>query len=130
MIQIIFYQAKPRYSHVMELLTKNMHVLKIFELDADFMHRKPFEITELFNGERRRLLEIKLSNGEVLKNHKAAEPITVFCISGNGVFKAGENLEDEIALQSGMLLTLEAEIPHEVIAKTELRLLLTKFKKD
>jgi quercetin dioxygenase-like cupin family protein len=114
----------------MELLTKNFHAIKTFELDADFIHHKPFEINELFNGERRRLLEIKLSNGEVLKNHKAAEPITVFCISGHGTFKAGENLEDEIELQSGTLLTLEAEIPHEIEAKPELRLLLTKFKKD
>jgi quercetin dioxygenase-like cupin family protein len=114
----------------MELLTKNMHVIKTFELDAEFTHRKPSEINELFNGERRRLLEIKLSNGEVLKNHKANEPITVFCISGSGIFKAGENLEDEIILQSGTLLTLEAEVPHEIEATPELRLLLTKFKKD
>ncbi len=114
----------------MELSTKNIHVIKTFEFEPDFKHRKPFEITELFNGERRRLLEIKLSGGEVLKNHKAAEPITVFCISGNGTFKAGENLEDEIELKSGTLLTLEPEVPHEIEAKPELRLLLTKFKKD
>jgi quercetin dioxygenase-like cupin family protein len=114
----------------MELLTKSIHVSKTFELDADFLHHKPFEINEIFNGERRRLLEIKLSNGEMLKKHKAAEPITIFCISGKGTFKAGEDLAEEIELKSGTLLTLEAEIMHEIEAKPELRLLLTKFKKD
>jgi quercetin dioxygenase-like cupin family protein len=118
------------YAQAMELLTKNIHVLKTFEIDAEFTNHKPFEITELFNGNRRRLLEIKLSNGEVLKNHKAAEPITIFCISGSGIFKAGENLEDEFELNSGTLLTLEAEVPHEIEAKPNLRLLLTKFKND
>ena len=130
MIQIIYSHSTPTYSQAMEIVTKNIHVIKTFELDTDFIHHKPFEITELFNGERRRLLEIKLSNGEVLKNHKANEPITVFCVSGNGTFKAGENLEDEIELKSGTLLTLEAEVPHEIEAKPNLRLLLTKFKKD
>jgi quercetin dioxygenase-like cupin family protein len=114
----------------MNLVPNSIRLLKTFELDTTVIHHKPFEITELFDGERRRLLEIKLSEGEILKKHKAAEPITIFCISGNGTFKAGEDLAEEIELKSGTFLTLEADIMHEIKAKPELRLLLTKFKKD
>jgi quercetin dioxygenase-like cupin family protein len=114
----------------MNLPPNTIRILKNFELNTAFIHHKPFEIDELFDGERRRLLEIKLSEGEILKRHKAAEPITIFCISGKGTLKAGEDLAEEIELKSGTLLTLEAEIMHEIAAKPDLRLLLTKFKKD
>ncbi len=114
----------------MDLLLKNIKLLEKFELNSSITGDKPFEISEIFNGERRRLFEIKLINGEVLKKHQAKEPITIFCLAGNGVFKAGENLEEEIVLEAGTLLTLEASTPHEIVAKPDLRILLTKFTKD
>lgn len=114
----------------MNLSTKNVHLIEKFELNSAVKSQKPLEVVEIFNGNRRRLLKIKLIDGEILKKHQAPEPITIFCLAGKGVFKAGENLEDEISLEAGVLLTLEANVPHELIAKPELCLLLTKFKKD
>lgn len=83
---------------------------------------------EIFNDARRRMVEVKLQRNAELTRHKAMEPISVFCLSGRGVFRAGPDLEDEQKLEPGTLLTLEAEVEHEVIAQPDLHLLVTKFK--
>lgn len=83
---------------------------------------------EIFNGTRRRMVEVKLQRDAALTRHKAKEPITVLCLSGNGVFRAGPNLEDEQKLKPGTLLTLEPEVEHEVVAQPDLHLLVIKFK--
>ncbi|CAN5446520.1 hypothetical protein BH18ACI1_BH18ACI1_24740 [soil metagenome] len=54
-------------------------------------------------------------------------PIAVFCLAGSGTFRAGKDLEDEQKLEAGTLLTLEAEVEHEVVAEPEIHFLLTKF---
>ena len=89
---------------------------------------KDKEVSELFDGAFRKLIEVRLQNGAILSRHKAVEPITVFCISGNGVFRAGANLEDELKLSTGTLLTLEAGVEHEVVSEPSLHLLVTKYK--
>jgi len=85
-------------------------------------------LRELFNGARRRIVEVLLRGGETLARHKANEPITVFCLAGGGTFRAGRNLEDECRLIAGTLITLEAGIEHEVVAEPEIHILVTKFK--
>jgi quercetin dioxygenase-like cupin family protein len=107
---------------------KEIQLVKTFELNASLESVKNKEVKEIFNGFRRRLLEIKLINNEVLTKHKAAEPITVFCLSGKGIFHAGKDLQDEQKLQPGTLITLEAGVEHELSAEPELHLLITKFK--
>ncbi len=109
---------------------KSIHLLEKFELNSSVIGSKPFELTEIFNGQRRRLLVIKLINSEVLKKHQAIEPITVLCLAGRGVFKAGVDLAEEVNLEAGTLLTLESNVPHEIIAKPALKLLVTKFKQN
>ncbi|MGD9631281.1 MAG: hypothetical protein AB7V18_18745 [Pyrinomonadaceae bacterium] len=82
---------------------------------------------QLFEGGRRRVLEVRLGAGAVLKRHKATEPITVSCVTGTGRFTAGDDLEHRMDLFAGSLLTLEADIFHEVTAKTAMILLVIKF---
>ena len=89
---------------------------------------KPKDVKEIFNGSRRRLLEVKLRDGEVLSKHKAAEPITVLCLAGSGTFRAGADLSDEQTLVAGTLVTLEGGVEHEVVAEPAIDLLVTKFK--
>jgi quercetin dioxygenase-like cupin family protein len=108
----------------------NIELIKVFELGEVSETEKPKDVKEIYNGARRRMIEVNLRNGEVLAKHKANEPITVFCLAGKGTFRAGKNLEDEQALTAGTLLTLEPEIEHEVVAEPEIRLLVTKFKTD
>lgn len=105
-----------------------IHVLKHFEFADRFTHEKDIEVREIFDGARRRLVEIDLQNRAVLKKHKASEPTTVFCLAGKGVFRAGANLEEEHTMTAGTLITLESSVEHEVAARPALRLLVTKFK--
>jgi len=84
-------------------------------------------VTKLFDGERRRILGIRLRNGAVLSKHKAHEPITVLCLDGEGTFYAGENLEESQKMKRGTLVTLAADVDHEARAEPELYLLVTRF---
>lgn len=107
---------------------KNITLIKDFEPDAMAGIEKDKEVSELFNGPFRKLVEIRLQNGATLSKHKANEPITVFCLSGTGVLKAGADLEDSRNLRPGTLITLEGGVEHEVVADPALHLIVTKFK--
>ena len=107
---------------------KTINFLEKFELGERIKSVKNKEVHELFNGARRRIIEIKLRENAVLTKHQAPEPISVLCLSGRGVFRAGENLEEKLTLSAGVLLTLETGIAHEVAAEPEIQILVTRFK--
>lgn len=109
---------------------KNIELIKEFDFSGEIEAKKDIEVKELFGGLNRRIIEVKLINGSVLAKHKAAEPITVFCLDGKGVFLAGKDLQEKQNLKAGTLITLEAGILHEVIAEPEIHFLITKFKAD
>ena len=109
---------------------KHIELIKEFDLSGQVQAEKDIEAGQIYKGSRRQLMEIKLRNGAILSKHRAAEPITVLCLSGQGKFRAGEELQEEIEIKAGSLLTLEAEILHEAVAEPELHLLVTKFMKD
>jgi len=100
----------------------------ILELTSNAGPKKDKQVTELFNGPFRRIVEVKLKNHSILARHHASEPITVYCISGSGTFRAGPDLEDSVEMRSGTLLTLDAGVEHEVIAEPELCVIVSKFK--
>ncbi len=107
---------------------ESIELLKNLRLGEISEGEKSKEIKEIFNGARRRLVEVKLRRNEILAKHKAVEPITVLCLAGTGVFRAGADLSDECELVAGTLITLEGGVEHEVIAQPALDLLVTKFK--
>lgn len=65
---------------------KNIELIKQFELEKIPQTKKNKNAAKIFDGSRRQMLEVILRGGEVLSKHKAREPITVFCLAGNGVF--------------------------------------------
>ncbi len=83
---------------------------------------------EIYDGPGRKLIEITLSDGGVLAKHISHDPITVLCVSGNGTFRAGPGLEESIVMTPGVLITLAAEVEHEVTAEPDIKLLVTKFR--
>jgi quercetin dioxygenase-like cupin family protein len=85
------------------------------------------EVTPLFDGDRRKIIQITLRNKAILDSHKAAEPITIHCVAGNGLLIVGEE-KDEVELKDGVLVTIEPNVVHEIRAVTEVSVLLTKFK--
>ena len=106
---------------------KNMIWIKDLELGNGVGAGRSKEVTELFKGARRRMVEVVLRDNAVLKKHRAAGPISVLCLGGNGRFLAGTDLEETQILKPGTLLTLEAEVEHEVVAEPEVHILVTKF---
>lgn len=107
---------------------KTKELLGEFELGEFSGGARAKEVKKIFDGARRQIISVKLCGGEILQKHKAREPITVFCLAGKGVFRAGANLEDEQNLTAGTLITLDAEIEHEVAAAPDVYFLVTKFK--
>jgi len=85
------------------------------------------EANVLLSRDGQKVFDVKLSNSEKLARHTASSPITVLCLAGSGVFRAGEELEDEQPLRVGTLIALDAGIAHEVSAEPALHILVTKF---
>jgi len=107
---------------------KYIELLENFNLNKIAGSEKSKVVKKVFDGTRRQIISIELHHNEMLSKHKANEPITVFCLAGNGTFRAGEDLEDEQKLVAGTLLTLEAEVAHEVVAEPDIHILVMKFK--
>jgi quercetin dioxygenase-like cupin family protein len=126
MTEIIFVADRLKYLSVM----KYLEIIEKLRLGEPIHAEKDIETRQIYKGSRRQILEITLSNQAILSKHQASEPITVFCLAGKGRFRAGPEMSEEIVLEIGMLLTLEAETLHEVIAEPALKLLVTKFKQD
>ena len=70
-----------------------------------------------------------MRRNQILKAHQAAEPITIQCVAGAGDF-LDVSVNEIYKLSPGVLLTVEAEVVHEVRATPEVSILLTKFKED
>lgn len=109
---------------------KNLNLVGNFDLGGESAAEKDKDVKVWFDGARRKIIEIKLRSGALLTKHSAVEPITVFCLSGNGTFRAGADLSESQKLSAGTLITLEAGIEHEVVAEPELHVLVTKFKSE
>ena len=84
------------------------------------------QVSLLFSGPRRKIMQITLRRGATLARHTAAVPITVQCLAGSGTFHADDSSE-LIELTAGVLLTVEANVPHEVRSSPSVSILVTQF---
>jgi quercetin dioxygenase-like cupin family protein len=107
---------------------KHIELIKNLQLDGGHIPAGDVELNRLYDGPNRTIVEVRLSNSGILKRHHADVPITVLCLSGNGVFSAGEDLSDSQAMEPGTLITLDAKVEHEVVANGDLHLIVSKFK--
>jgi quercetin dioxygenase-like cupin family protein len=98
-------------------------------LQTEIGEGKDIESNLLFDGARRKIMQITLRRSAVLKAHQAAEPIMVQCVAGAGDF-LDASANEIYKLTAGALVTVEAEVVHEVRALPEVSILLTKFKAD
>ncbi len=128
MTVIIFFYGGVIYAPFMELETSGIIFKTNIEIAGAHASDKELEVREVINDDRRRVLEISIRASGVLKRHRAAEPITVLCVKGEGRFSAGAELDEIVALTNGTIVALGPDIDHEVNADTDLRILVTRFK--
>ena len=98
-------------------------------LQTEIGEGKDTEVNLLFDGARRKIMQITLRRNARLKAHQAAEPITIQCVAGDGEL-LDVSKKETYKLSLGILITVEAEVVHEVKALPEVSILLTKFKAD
>ncbi len=100
--------------------------MKKLNLETEIGMGKNIEINVLFEGSKRKIVQITLRENAILKAHKAAEPITIQCVVGSGeLLDITNNAKTD--LSPGVLITVEPEVLHEVKALPEVSILLTKF---
>jgi quercetin dioxygenase-like cupin family protein len=101
--------------------------MKKLNLQTEIGPGQDTEINLLFDGMRRKIMQITLRRSAVLKAHQAVESITVQCVAGAGEF-LDVSRNEIYKLLPGVLITVEPEIVHEVRALPDVSILLTKFK--
>jgi len=95
------------------------------DLQKEIGEGKDTQVKVLFDGPRRKIIQITLRGGAILKAHKADEPITVQCVAGSGQFVEVDG--DKMELTAGVLITVEPQVVHEVRALPQVSILVTKF---
>jgi len=83
----------------------------------------------LFNGSQRKITQLTLNNGKSLGSHTVSMPFLVYCVAGEGELVLGEN-DKTIELKPGSMVTVEANIPHDVIGKPSLSIVVIRFLND
>lgn len=103
--------------------------MEILNLRIEIGEGRDIESHQLFDGPRRKIVQITLRRRAILKAHESAEPITVQCVAGAGNL-LDLSKSETYEMSPGTLLTLEPEVVHEIRALPEVSILLSKFKAD
>jgi quercetin dioxygenase-like cupin family protein len=103
--------------------------MEILNLQTEIGEGKDTEVSLLFDGAKRKIMQITLRQNAVLKAHQAAEPITIQCVTGTGDL-LDLTKKETCKLSAGVLVTIEPEVIHEIRAMPEVSILLTKFKEE
>lgn len=105
---------------------ENEDTMKVLNMKSSIGEGANKQVDVLFDGPRRKIVQIILRKNGILASHKANEPITIQCISGKGKLFVGEN-RTMIELSASVLVTIEPNIIHEITSEPEVSILLSKF---
>lgn len=100
--------------------------MRVIKLRTDIGPGQNKQVEVLFEGPRRKLVQITLRKEAILESHSAPEPITIQCLSGKGLLIVGDKKES-VQLQPGVLVTIEPNIMHEIRSQPAVSVLLTRF---
>ncbi|QBD83227.1 cupin domain-containing protein [Ktedonosporobacter rubrisoli] len=97
--------------------------LIVFDLRtlARFQEERPY-VQVLSDIDTARVVLFAFKAGQELKEHKTSSQILVQVLRGQVSFSATGT---DVKLKAGMLIQLEANIPHSVVARTDAIMLLT-----
>ncbi len=103
--------------------------MKQLPLRMNIAEGKDREVELLFEGVRRKLMQITLRNSAMLARHAVPVPITIQCIAGAGTLFVGEPRES-VVLSPGVFVTIEPGVVHEIESCPAVSILLTQFTGD
>lgn len=101
---------------------------RLLDIKNEIESGKDKEIKLLFEGARRKIVQLTLRNEMNLKWHSVSEPITIQCIAGEGeMLIKSEDQTDTLKLLPGTFITLDPLIDHDIIGKPSVSILLIRF---
>jgi quercetin dioxygenase-like cupin family protein len=100
----------------------------VLEVKTEIDEGKDREMKVLFEGERRKIIQITLRNNKRLNPHSTGEPIMIQCVAGSGeLIIEVDNKNETIELTPGLLVTINGNVVHDVAARPSVSILLTRF---
>lgn len=128
-IAISFFFAAALFLNDINAQTKEHY--KVLDIKNEIDSGKDKEIKMLFEGERRKIVQLTLRNEMNLKWHSVPEPITIQCIAGEGEMLIKSEVQtDTLKLLPGTLITLDPLIDHDIIGKPSVSIILIRFLND
>lgn len=132
----IFFPILIGLMFAINLLTNNTNAqtkssYKVIEIKNKITEGKDKEVNMLFEGNRRKIVQMSLLNGKRLGSHSVEEPIVIQCVAGEGeltINNAEEN--NTIKLLQRTFVTIESNVVHDVIGKPAVPVLLIRFTDD
>ncbi len=98
----------------------------IIEYSKVIEEGKELDKNILFEGPKRKIAQVTMRDGKSLGTHAVDMPFLVYCTAGTGELILGKE-KKSIELSVGKMVTVEADIPHDVIAKPELSIIVIRF---
>lgn len=128
-IVISFFFAAALFLNDTNAQTKNHY--KVIDIKNEIDSGKDKEIKMLFEGERRKIVQLTLRNEMNLKWHSVFEPITIQCIAGEGeMLINSEDQTDTLKLLPVTFITLDPLVDHDIIGKPSVSIILIRFLND
>ncbi len=118
-------------SVTIEIYAQTADSYTILNFETEIGDGKDKEVKMLFKGERRKIVQLTLRNEKRLEQHSVKEPFILQCIAGKGelIIGEGENSES-IELLPGTLVTVEANVLHDVVSQPAISILLIRLPKE
>lgn len=92
--------------------------------DDDDNNNKDLTAKVLYSGPSKKIILIALKSGASLDAHAVDAPVLVLCVSGSGLF---EYEDKSLHIGKGDVISLDTRVVHNVLAKDDLELLITKY---
>ncbi len=103
----------------------------ILNIENEIGDGKDKEVKMLFEGERRKIAQLTLRNGQRLESHSVEEPFILQCVTGKGELIIGDGeTAESIELMPGTFVTVEANVLHDVVSQPAISILLIRFLKE
>ena len=115
----------------MIIKAQTQETYKILSVKSEIGEGKDKELNVLLESGQMKIAQLTLRNCTTLNVHKVDVPILIQCLAGEGELIINDNEKSEsIKLISGITVSIEANIFHDVVASPAVSILLIKFPKE